>query len=104
VREQFSIISRAGHWALIPFGAATVASIVMLVQGGFGAGHLPLDWLVGLLGFPSVLLLDNVPLPEFLLISDFLLVVWFPAIINALIWFLGAFLVIIVKSYIKSVA
>jgi hypothetical protein len=104
VKEQFSVISRASLWVLIPFAAATVATIVMLVQGGFGAGHLPLDWLIGVLGFPAVLLLDNIPLPEFLFISDFLLIVWFSAIINAVIWFFGALFVIIVRAYIQSVA
>jgi hypothetical protein len=73
--ELVSVIWRAGHWALIPFGTAKAASIVMLVQGGFGAGHLPLDWLIGVFGLPSILFLDNVWLPNFLFLSDFLLIV-----------------------------
>ncbi|PKN53443.1 MAG: hypothetical protein CVU55_02145 [Deltaproteobacteria bacterium HGW-Deltaproteobacteria-13] len=99
--ELASVIKRAGHWALIPFGTATIASIVMLVQGGFGAGHLPLDWLVDVLGLPAVLLLDNIWLPRFLFLSDFLLIVWFPAIINAIIWFLGALLVVFVRANMR---
>ena len=104
MRELFGVLQRAVRWALIPFIAAAIASFVMLVQGGFGGGHRPLDWLVGGLGLPSILFLEYVRIPKFLLYNDFLLIALFPALINAVLWFGGALLVLTVKACVRPVA
>jgi hypothetical protein len=78
---------------LLPAACAAVATILFVVQGGFGAGHGPFDQAIALLGFPAILLLDAVPLPQFILSHDFLLIIWFPAFVNAALLFALVWLV-----------
>lgn len=73
----------------VPIAAGVISTILFLVQGGFGGGHSPLDFLIVALGFPSILL----PIPSSMAIPDILLVVWIPSLLNALLFFLlGSFL------------
>lgn len=53
------------------------------MQGGFGGGHGPFDFFMGMLGLPSILLVEGLPLPDLVLRHDIILVVWLPAILNA---------------------
>ncbi|MBI2923450.1 MAG: hypothetical protein HYY18_20535 [Planctomycetes bacterium] len=63
-------------------------------QGGFGAGHLSLDPIIGWMGMPAMLFLERIPLPRWIEQRDLLLVIVVPALFNVLIlwgplaWFL----------------
>ncbi|MCU1264563.1 MAG: hypothetical protein JWM21_881 [Acidobacteria bacterium] len=73
---------------LIPVAAGTIATSLFLVQGGFGGGHSRFDSAITTLGFPSIMLMNLVALPNSLSVPDILLVVWIPCLINVLIFFL----------------
>jgi hypothetical protein len=86
---------------LIPVVAGTISTILFFIQGGFGGGHRPFDFVITTLGFPSILLIRAVPLPDSVSIPDILFVIWIPALMN-MVWFflLGSLLtkVILVSS------
>lgn len=67
---------------LIPLAFASLATILLLVQGGFGGGHGDLEMPIGLLGLPATFLLDQLPVPALIEKSDLLLVIWYPALLN----------------------
>ena len=73
----------------IPIVCGAMSTIVFLTQGGFGGGHGDFDFLIGLLGLPSILVMEVLPLPDLVLKNDILLVVWLPAILNALLFSLA---------------
>lgn len=68
----------------VPAAAAVVATALFAVQGGFGGGHLHLDRIIWMLGFPGVLAIRWAPAP--LSAHDLLLIVAWPAVWNALFW------------------
>src|SRR5436190_5410580 len=72
--------------ALVPLAAAGLATLLFFSQGGFGGGHGDLDPLIGILGLPSLLLLDFVPLPSLVEGHDLLLIIWWPALGNVILW------------------
>jgi hypothetical protein len=74
----------------IPLICGLFSTIVFYTQGGFGGGHGDFDFLIGILGLPSILLMETVPLPALVLKNDILLVVWLPAILNALLFSLAS--------------
>jgi len=67
---------------LIPTLASVIAVVLFVAQRGFGGGHGDFDRAIGLLGMPSILLLEHVPIHA----PDILLIVLFPAILNFIIW------------------
>lgn len=79
---------------LIPIMAGVISTILFLAQGGFGGGHSKLDFVIEILGLPSILL--NLVLPASFTLPDILLIVWLPTLINALLVFL--FFYILSKS------
>lgn len=70
----------------IPIVAAVVATVLLVAQGGFGAGHGAFDRAIWILGLPASLLLEWVPAPRVVERHDLLLMVWWPAIANVLLW------------------
>jgi len=82
--------SRVLQWVVaIPLAAATLATGLFFLQGGFGGGHGRFDGAIALLGLPSVFLVEVVPLAHLLEKSDLLLVVWVPAAANSILWALA---------------
>jgi len=73
---------------LIPLVAGTISTILFVAQGGFGGGHSGFDFVITTLGFPSIMLLLLITLPNSVVVPDILLVVWIPALINSLLFFL----------------
>jgi hypothetical protein len=84
-------LRRSIWFVAVPLIAAVLATGLFLVQGGFGGGHGRFDQAIGLLGLPSILCLENIPLPRVLEEYDLLLVVWVPAVANCILWVLAAF-------------
>jgi hypothetical protein len=76
--------SLAITFAAIPIAGGILASILYFVQGGFGAGHGRFDFWIGCLGLPSILLLEYLPIPDF--VPDFVAIIWLPSIINAILF------------------
>ena len=70
----------------IPIIAAVVATVLLVAQGGFGAGHGAFDRAIWILGLPASLLVEWVPAPRVVERHDLLLMVWWPAIWNVLLW------------------
>jgi hypothetical protein len=73
---------------LIPLVAGTISTILFLAQGGFGGGHSGFDFVIVILGVPSIMLLLVITLPNLVVVPDILLVVWIPALLNSLLFFL----------------
>lgn len=71
---------------LVPIVAGTISTVLFLAQGGFGGGHSRLDVVIEILGLPSILL--NLVLPNSLNLPDILMIVWIPALMNAILFFL----------------
>jgi hypothetical protein len=71
---------------LAPIVAGAISTLLFLVQGGFGGGHSQLDFVIEILGLPSILL--NLVLPASISLPDILLIVWIPALMNAILFFL----------------
>ena len=67
---------------LVPTLAAVTAIILFVSQRGFGGGHGDFDRAIGLLGLPSILLVDHFPIHA----PDILLIVLLPAVLNFIIW------------------
>jgi hypothetical protein len=77
--------------ALVPAACGIIATLVYLLQGGFGGGHLRFDPLIAALILPLSLfsgLYERMPLPKLITQYDLLLVIWFPSMINAFAFFL----------------
>ena len=68
-------------WLPVVLGA--ISASLMLAQGGYGGGHGPFDGLIVTLMLPAILLVQIMPLPEWALRNDFLLVVLIPTLVNA---------------------
>lgn len=56
---------------------------VFLWQGGFGAGHGPLDGVILLAGFPGMLIFQVLPELGEISDSDWLLLILIPSLLNA---------------------
>jgi hypothetical protein len=69
---------------LIPVLAAMIATGLFVAQGGFGGGHGDLDRMIWVLGFPGMVLAGWAPAS--LASHDLLLLVWWPALWNVLLW------------------
>jgi hypothetical protein len=87
-----SQMKRAGRLLLcllaIPIMQLCLASVLFWRQGGFGAGHGPADFVIAILGLPSILIckdLDYVPFD-----SGYVLVILMPFLFNSLLWSLPA--------------
>jgi hypothetical protein len=61
-----------------------IATALLAAQGGFGGGHGHLDQIIWALSFPGVLMAAWAPAP--LAGHDLLLLVWWPALWNVLLW------------------
>lgn len=72
--------------ALVPIAAAAVATILFVLQGGFGGGHGDFDAAIVMLGVPASLLMLWIPVPEVLGSSDLALKVLTPALVNWALW------------------
>jgi len=72
--------------SLVPVVAGTISTVLFVAQGGFGGGHSKLDFIIETLGLPAILL--NLVLPTSLVLPDILLIVWIPALINSILFFL----------------
>jgi hypothetical protein len=71
---------------VVPLICGLAATAMFIMQGGFGGGHGPYDYLIGILGLPSILLMEMLPLPDPILEYDILLVVWIPVFVNTLLF------------------
>lgn len=71
---------------LVPIVAGAISTVLFLAQGGFGGGHSRLDFVIEILGLPAILV--NLVLPASLSLPDILMIVWIPALVNALLFFL----------------
>ena len=70
---------------VVPVAVGLLASLLFVLQGGFGAGHGRFDQVLWLLGLPSSLLL-LVPASSVVLTdSDFVNIIVFPTCINLLL-------------------
>ncbi len=67
----------------VPLVFGLISTVMFAIQGGFGGGHGSFDFHIGVLGLPSILLVEGMPLPDLALNHDIILVVWLPAILNA---------------------
>jgi hypothetical protein len=72
------------HLVWIPVLAGVIATALFVAQGGFGGGHGDLDRVIWVLGLPGVLLAGWAPAS--LARHDLLLLVWWPALWNVLLW------------------
>jgi len=63
----------------VDFGISGLALAAFLIQGGFGAGHLPLDPLIGTLALPWAF----VPWPHRFLHRDVVWLVLLPFVLNS---------------------
>lgn len=72
---------------LIPIAAGAISTVLFLAQGGFGGGHSTFDFVITALGFPSIMLINVVTSPGSLRVPDIVLVIWIPALINAVVFF-----------------
>ena len=79
-----------------------MSTIVFLTQGGFGGGHGDFDFLIGILGLPSILVMEILPLPDLVLKNDISLVVWLPAILNALLFSLATGAILTFSNRIRK--
>lgn len=73
---------------LIPVVAGAISTILFLGQGGFGGGHSTFDFVITALSFPSIMLINLITLPSSLRVPDIVLVIWIPALINAVVFFM----------------
>ena len=75
------------RWTLrpvcIPVAAAVVVAAAFLFQGGFGAGHAPLDR-VFIIQYPGIAFVEHIPESIASHVGDFVLVVLIPFCINLL--------------------
>jgi hypothetical protein len=69
----------------VPLVAADIATVLFLLQHGFGAGHGRFDPALGVLALPGILLVQYLPMA--MDTPDILLVVLLPAVFNILLWF-----------------
>jgi len=69
----------------LPLVAGAISTSLFIAQGGFGGGHSILDFVIVVLGLPSILL--NLILPRLISLPDILLIVWIPALVNSLLFF-----------------
>ncbi len=61
----------------IPVTASLIASLLFMVQGGFGIGEKALDPFIWVSGLPAILLmLMGFPIPSFVQDRDFVLFIW----------------------------
>lgn len=71
----------------VPLGTGLIATALYFAQGGFGGGAGDLDWPIAALGLPAVALhLTRLPIPGFIERSDLLAVIWFPAVLNTVLF------------------
>lgn len=70
----------------VPLICGLAATAMFVTQGGFGGGHGPYDFFIGILGLPSILLMEMLPLPDLILEYDILLVIWIPVFVNTLLF------------------
>lgn len=71
---------------LVPLIEGVISTVLFVAQGGFGGGHSKLDFVIVVLGLPSILL--NLTLPSSFGLPDILLIVWIPSLINSALFFL----------------
>ena len=71
---------------VVPLICGLAATAMFVMQGGFGGGHGPYDSFIGILGLPSILLMERLPLPDLILEYDILVVVWIPVFANTLLF------------------
>lgn len=67
----------------IPVAEAVIVTAAFMFQGGFGAGHAPLDPLF-ILQYPGVAVVDYLPDSVFYHLNDFILIVLVPFSVNIL--------------------
>lgn len=81
----------------LPIVTGAISTALFIAQGGFGGGHSKLDFLIVILGLPSILL--NLVLPSRFSLPDILLIVWIPALVNSLFFLaFGHALSMVIKS------
>jgi hypothetical protein len=61
---------------------AAVASTLFAAQGGLGRGHGRFDQALFFLGLPWLLILVVIPWPEALWLSDYVMIVLLPLVLN----------------------
>jgi len=88
---------------LVPVYCALFATLLFLVQGGFGGGHGRFDAPIFYLGVPAVLFGENWRwVPEFIENQSLFSVIWIPAAVNLVCVWLPIFLVASVLRKKKS--
>jgi hypothetical protein len=74
---------------VVPGLAGLVATVLFLIQGGFGGGHGNFDGLIVTLMLPSVYLVQIIPLPKWVLYFDLSYTVIAPTLMNTILVWLG---------------
>lgn len=73
---------RIWYLLLIPALATLIALFLFVSQRGFGGGHGDFDMAIGVLGLPSILLIEQLPVHD----PDIVIVVLLPAVLNFIAW------------------
>jgi hypothetical protein len=67
----------------VPIIEAVTAGILFAFQGGFGGGHGDLDFAIGMLLLPGLLVIMELPFPEN---TPDIFIILLPALLNTLLW------------------
>ena len=70
---------------LIVLVAFAASSFLFVAQGGVGAGHMRFDQVIGILGLPWLWVLEMIPWPESLWVSDYVMIVLLPLVCNLVV-------------------
>src|SRR5262245_19783159 len=91
-------------FALVPVICGVVSTALFVIQGGFGGGHGTFDFFIFMLGLPSTLIMERVPLPSFVEQHDILLVIWLPVLMYTVLFASMGFTVWLVEKGWDSIA
>lgn len=76
------------EWPYIPIVLGTFATVLFLMQGGFGGGHGKFDGLIVVLMLPAIAIVEGAPLPESIIRFDYLLIIAIPTLVNLMVLWL----------------
>jgi hypothetical protein len=77
---------RVFRFLLVPISQFAIASTIFILQGGFGGGHLPLDFVVAICCLPGIYAIGMIPEGSIIYKSDFVLIVLTSALFNIALW------------------
>jgi hypothetical protein len=81
---------------LFPMICGLLSTLLFVLQGGFGGGHGRYDFSIGILGLPwvgvDVAFGPDLPWPAFIRDHDLLSKIWFPALMNMVLFGLAGYI------------